>query len=633
MVCITQFLNICYTMKFSEEQSKIVHFWSEKENELKHIVVNAKAGSGKSTVSIGCADILYSQSKSKTLILTFSSLLKIAGRNKSIKHVQFESYHSAVSNIFGFPCVDSYTLNMFLQCSDVKPIKSLRRFKLLVIDEAQDLTEEYVKLIGVIRPFLAVNHRVLLVGDRFQSIFQAIMNSSCKYMDNPTLYFGGTFVNFQLNTTFRLTWTMCDWINKYLNPNQLKLHYPKYWDEEGVYVQESWGNGIMSAHTISKYTTVDEICFDFSGKTIPGELLVDIQTFVDSFGSDSVLLIVHSCRFTVDHPVHRILDSIRNCDWVILSDEVPMNELVISSKGVVATAYKMKGREYRLVVNFGLDDTLEKHDISPILAFSIAYVSCTRATDKLIVVRDSRVGKFFTMRTEAASVEKNRQTSVTTLNLVRYLPFDNSMDVLSSTLESRQPRINVSDIAPGKQGTTESIRFLYQSVIDEVLEKALQGESAYEWDTVICNILSNSRRKPITRQINTDLLKLNTVLNKIMHSIMELLDSKFSSKQYRLNVKVRYGRVMSTIPIVFDDIHHVHFSWTNSIEYYQLLNSVLSSAVGHDDTRTTYSYVLNPIRGELRMVKTENVGKRELLSTVLKKKKLQHMQSLRPVYY
>jgi len=110
-----------------------------------------------------------------------------------------------------------------------------------VVDEAQDLTESYFKLIQRIRGHLHKDHKILLVGDRFQNIFQCLQNSSPKYLDSPSDYFEGEFKRLNLSYSFRATPHIADWVNKNLSPFKLQQHYPEIWAKEGKPIGESWG--------------------------------------------------------------------------------------------------------------------------------------------------------------------------------------------------------------------------------------------------------------------------------------------------------------------------------------------------------------------------------------------------------
>jgi hypothetical protein len=76
-------------------------------------------------------------------------MLKLDARKKvqddsSLRNfIQVESYHSAVANLFGF----QYTLELFLTLPDTQPIEDFGDIGLLVLDEAQYLTDTFMTLL------------------------------------------------------------------------------------------------------------------------------------------------------------------------------------------------------------------------------------------------------------------------------------------------------------------------------------------------------------------------------------------------------------------------------------------------------------------------------------------------------
>ena len=113
----------------------------------KNVVVDACAGSGKSTTILSCALVL---GKRKLLQLTYNRTLRHEVQEKvmelQIPNMEVHTYHSLAYNYYHHDGQMDNGIRRIIR-EDVKPKTKLPEFDLLVVDEAQDMTNVYYRLL------------------------------------------------------------------------------------------------------------------------------------------------------------------------------------------------------------------------------------------------------------------------------------------------------------------------------------------------------------------------------------------------------------------------------------------------------------------------------------------------------
>jgi hypothetical protein len=582
-----------------------------------HIKINAKAGSGKTFRAVQMADCLFESTGKHTLILTFSSILKQSGRESSSEkpYVLVHSFHSSVVDIFGCVCHAGSHMSDFLTLAP-KPIMDLSEIELLVIDEIQDLNEETAMYIQHIRKFLSITHKLLIMGDRFQNVFSALRASSPKYLDNPEFYFGGTFKQLELNTSYRLPPKISAWINENINPNTIKHHYPLFWNE---HITKSWGNGIQSHENTHKYQEpVDFHRFHFYNDSVPINIIQTVKHYIDLHGSNSVLIIVNSCKFGQNHPAGQIIDKCPEAKWIVLSQDIREDGNVLQNKAIVATTFKVKGCQFRLVIFCGLDSSLERED--PMLSFSLAYTGCSRPMEKLIVLSNSAHDLFFTMRDQ----KKRRKVSHTpnTINiadLILYNQFDPQLDTIHSTVIRKNPIIEFNSKMFDNEDCYEPVAKYYEDVLHKAVIHSLTNDSEINWISLLQESIDNLAKLYEKRQLgNPNTWADCEMLDQLLESALDLIPigNEFEAlKPIQANFECT---VYGFIYLVFDDSVLVHLTCTSEFEYIQGQELLMLGEVYKQNHHTNPKlFVVNPVCGEQRQI----LPKACLLSGMLKRKR------------
>lgn len=148
----------------SDEQADVIDTAAEGRD----IVVNATVGSGKtSTITALCETIGRDR---EVLYLTYSKLLKADAKAK-VRRARVQNYHGVV-----YPSLKAAGINVGVSASvgafnaNFSSLKTtFPRYDTIVIDEYQDITEEYARLIANIKS-LNPAMQVIMVGDPEQRI-------------------------------------------------------------------------------------------------------------------------------------------------------------------------------------------------------------------------------------------------------------------------------------------------------------------------------------------------------------------------------------------------------------------------------------------------------------------------------
>ncbi len=132
------------------------------------VIVDATVGSGKTTaIQALCTEVGRDR---RVLYLTYSKLLK-ADAQRRVKHAKVQNYHGIVYPSLvraGIKCGLDESIRRF-NAAFTSLSASFPRFDLLVVDEYQDINEEYAQLLRHIKS-LNPSMQTVLVGDLAQKV-------------------------------------------------------------------------------------------------------------------------------------------------------------------------------------------------------------------------------------------------------------------------------------------------------------------------------------------------------------------------------------------------------------------------------------------------------------------------------
>jgi len=244
---------------------------------------------------------------------------------------------------------------------------------MIILDEAQDITNLYYELICKINCDNKSYAKLCLLGDKYQSIYE-FNNADERYL----IYADQLFVfndlywdKCNLTTSFRITNTMSDFINKCM------LGYNR-----------------IGAFKMSNYKPRYVICKVFPNKYAKYYPIQEIKYYLGmGYKPNEIFVLAPSVR-SQNCPA-RMLENYIKTElpnipiYVPSSDEGKIDDEVIANKLIFSTYHQAKGLERKVVIVFGFDNGYFKYykpnkdrKICP----NELYVACTRALEQLTLI-------------------------------------------------------------------------------------------------------------------------------------------------------------------------------------------------------------------------------------------------------
>lgn len=353
--------------QISPEQKEII----QKLNN-KNLIIDSVAGSGKTTTNIYIAK---HYSNNNILLLTYNAKLKIETRTRikklGITNLECHSYHSF--------CVKYYYDNCFTD-SEIKKIistnmksKKVFTYDMIILDEAQDITNLYYELICKINCDNNSYAKLCLLGDKYQSIYE-FNNADERYLtyaDQLFVFNDLYWDKCNLTTSFRITNTMSDFINKCM------LKYNR-----------------IDAFKISKYKPRYVICKVFPNEYSTYYPIQEIKYYLKMGYKPNEIFVLAPSIKSRNCPARMLENYIKTKlphipIYVPTSDEAKIDDDVIASKLIFSTYHQAKGLERKVVIVFGFDNGYFKYykpDKDRNVCPNELYVACTRALEQLTLI-------------------------------------------------------------------------------------------------------------------------------------------------------------------------------------------------------------------------------------------------------
>jgi len=349
----------------SKEQSIIVEHITNNKN----VVVDAVAGSGKTTTTLYTAK---SNVDKKILQITYNKALKLEVRDKVIKenlnNIEIHTYHSLAVKFYDSTAHTDDKIIKILQ-TNTKP-KTTKHYDILIIDEVQDATPNYFSLILKFITDLGLKKSTLLIlGDRFQSLYE-FKNADVRFLTLASkIWPDRTFMSATLSESYRVTTQMASFINKVmLGQHRIVAN------KKGKYKVQYYRTKRFWIH-----------------KTFSDRISLLLK---EGYKPNDIFVLAPSLKSTNNNPIKKLENSLVQKNIPVYfsrSDDEGLNEDIIQSKIVFSTFHQAKGRERKVVICFGFDKayfTYHAKEKDPYEPASELYVACTRASEILIIFED-----------------------------------------------------------------------------------------------------------------------------------------------------------------------------------------------------------------------------------------------------
>lgn len=387
-------------MNPSEEQLEIIKNIQDGYN----VIVQAIPGAGKTTQILMILD--RCKKDKNVLVLTYNRKLRLETQEKIDRLMENKymknnptahTFHSYCQNTYGVKCNTDKGIKKIVE-EDLES-KNLCNYNLLIVDESQDMTELYFR---IIKKIAKEDTQFLILGDPRQAIYMyngadpRYLTMADKLLKSPK-----EFKKMTLSTSYRMSKPVTDFINKcilgqdLIKPSPAKL--------------EGWAK--------PKYVMIDPFkYYDYIFNTIRKLLQKGYQ-------KDDIFILAPSVKVTQvsKSPIQKLANylcrtrtckcskpgkSYCNCTsccscsrercthniniFIPSSDDSPIVNEDVEGKVVFCTYHKAKGLERKIIIVLGFDmsyHTYFNKEDSPEVCCNPLYVALTRSLDRLIIIQ------------------------------------------------------------------------------------------------------------------------------------------------------------------------------------------------------------------------------------------------------
>lgn len=474
----------------SEEQKVIIDAINLNSN----ISVDAVAGSGKTTTLIFIAKAFPQK---KILQITYNKQLKFEVRNRAEKegvesNLKIHTYHSlAVRYYYEKANVDQGIIKLL---KDKMKIRKRDRYDIIVIDESQDMTPLFYELI---QKFLFdidfPDSGLIIMGDRFQGIYD-FKNADTRFLTLSDKIYSGKFINLPLKESYRVTKNIASFVNNVmLGYDRIKSN--KESNHKVIYCKLN----IFSIHSI---------------------MVRWIKEYLNKgFKPDDIFILAPTIKAS-DNPVKRLENELVKEGIAVYysrNDDDGLDEEIIKNKIVFTTFHQSKGRERKIVIVYGFDNSYFKYfkrTSDPNICPSELYVATTRAKEILILLDNEtelplpflrldynqmKISKYInfvgTIRNtnskngvNSVNGENEKYHAITITELVRYIsedtmkyliPFVEDIFEDLDTIKSKNT-VEIPTSIRMESGLTEDISNLNGLVIPQLYEQTIKKDNLLE---------------------------------------------------------------------------------------------------------------------------------------------------------
>ena len=352
----------------SEEQQKIIDALKNKQN----VIVNAVAGSGKTTTILGIAKQMPDIN---ILQITYNKALKLEVEDKikqqKLKNIKIYTYHGLCCGCYDHEArSDDKIINILINDIPLKTRKTPIQYSIVVIDEAQDMTELYFKLVYKFLKDLNYKVNLLILGDNFQGIYE-FKGADSRYLTLADEIFIShkPFIKLSLNTSYRLTKTIARFINDVMMDKRISINAPK----------------IGKPIKYFKINTKDPSQIGEIAKIII-KLIKNGKAIADDFFILAPSIDMKPLKFLENYLVRNNIQC-----FVPISEDTQLKDKIIKNKIVFTTFHQSKGRERPYCVVIGFDNSYFSYyarDTDFNVCPNTLYVAASRASKQLILIED-----------------------------------------------------------------------------------------------------------------------------------------------------------------------------------------------------------------------------------------------------
>lgn len=336
-----------------------------------HVVVDAVAGSGKSTVVLSIAKQMP---KTKILQMTYNSMLRLEVKEKvekgRIHNLNVHTFHSlAVRYYSDTAMTDTGIRNILL--NNLPPNSPINTIDLLVIDEAQDMTILYFSFIIKFLKDMNSYVQIMILGDYMQGLYDfkgadtRFLTMAIEIWKTSPYLNPAKFIKCTMKMSYRITNPMCEFINNVmLGENRL----------------EACRHGEPVKYIRNSRTNIEKM------------VIFEVTTLLENGAKPSDIFILGAS-------VKGINSNVRKMENVLVLQGIPchvpmfdtekIDEKVIGGKVVFSSFHSVKGRQRKYVFIVGFDNgymDFYARNLPKTECPNTLYVATTRASERLYLL-------------------------------------------------------------------------------------------------------------------------------------------------------------------------------------------------------------------------------------------------------
>ena len=452
----------------SEEQENILNNIIEG----KHVVVDAVAGSGKSTVVLSIAEKIPN---TPILQMTYNSMLRLEVKEKveirHIKNLKVHTFHSLAVKYYSDKAMTDTGIRYILM-NNLPPTNTISKVELLVIDETQDMTILYFSFIIKFLKDMNSPVQIMILGDYMQGLYD-FKGADTRFLTlaqeiwrtSPYLK-PAQFVKCTMKMSYRITNPMCSFINNVmLGEDRL----------------EACKNGEPVKYIRNSRTNLEKM------------VIFEVTKLLESGAQPSDIFILGAS-------VKGINSNIRKMENVLVLQGIPchvpmfdtekIDEKVIGGKVVFSSFHSVKGRQRKYVFIVGFDNgymDFYARNLVKTECPNTLYVATTRASERLYLLESDN----FTTDRPLEFLKMGHYDMLKQ----EYIHFKGHPRSVFYVKNGEQK--NVEIIEKHYTTPTELIKFVPEVVLDKIspiIEKIYKKEEIGEYSEIpIPNIIKTKR--------------------------------------------------------------------------------------------------------------------------------------------
>ena len=352
----------------SEEQQAIITHVINGYN----VAVDACAGSGKSTTILSTA---MAMPHKLFLLITYNKSLRKEIQEKvvelGIKNVAVHTYHSLAVAIYDPEAFVDKAMRLLVQQN--RPPLRLIPADIIVLDEAQDMTFLYFRLIVKYIKDLNTPIQLMVLGDFMQGLYEfkgadiRFLTKAHEIWNQFHLLQTQQFELCSLKTSYRITMPMADFVNNILlGEPRLQAIKP---GEPVIYIRRR-------IHELERFvvSTIRDLLHQSAAK--PADIFI-LGGSVK--GPNSAIRRIENALVDANIPCHVPMSE--------TADQI--DEEVIKGKIVFSSFHTSKGRQRPFVFVVGFDHSYFKinaRTLDPLQCPNTIYVATTRASQRMFLL-------------------------------------------------------------------------------------------------------------------------------------------------------------------------------------------------------------------------------------------------------